>query len=133
MFLNVCSGPFRSKERKWLNFICSFITGCILIIVWNKSSKSSIFRSCSQMSRGVVVTGLIVIDFGLFWRLTRTSANLFIGSWGVCGTSGCGADGVVSRETLWVDSCLSRFGCEWIRPVRSSGICCWMSEAPVTM
>ena len=81
MFLNVCSAPFRSKERKRLIFICSVITGCIFIIVWNKSSKSSNFSLLPSNAMRVVVTGLIVIECGLFWRLTSTSANLFIGSW----------------------------------------------------
>ena len=52
---------------------------------------------------------------------------------GCCGTSGSGAGRVVSKETLWLDSCLSSFGCEWIRPDRISGICRWVSVAPVTM
>ena len=71
MFLNVCSAPFRSKEWKWLNFICSVITGCIFIIVWNRSSRSLNFSLLPSNVMGVVVTGLVVIDFGLFWRLTE--------------------------------------------------------------
>ena len=77
------------------------------------------FFAIAIKCRGVVVTGLIVIDCGLFWMSARTSANLFNGTWGVSGSSGSGAGRVVSRETLWFDSCLSRFGCERIRPVRN--------------
>ena len=132
VFLNVCSDPFRIKEGKRLIFVCSVITGCILIIVWNKSSKSSIFSLLQSNVMDVVVTGRILIDCGLFWRLTSTSANLFNRSWGVSGTSVSGAGRVVSRETLGVDSCLSRFGFEWTYAVRNSGVCSWMSVASVT-
>ena len=48
----------------------------------------------------VVGTGLIVIDWDLFCKLTSTSANLLIGSWGTSGASGSCTGKVVSRETL---------------------------------
>ena len=118
MFLNVCNAPFCSNEWKRLIFICSVIAGCILIIVWNKSSKRSNFSLFPSKVIGVVWTGLMVMDWGLFCKLTNTSANLLSGS--------CE---VVARETLLLDFCLSRFGIEWIRPVRNSGICSWFSIA----
>ena len=133
MFLNVCNAPLRSSEWKWFVFICSVKAGCVLIIVWNKSSKSSNFSLFPSNVIGVVWTGLMVIDWRLFCKLTKTSANLFNGSCGISGTSGSGAGTVVSRETTWLDCCLSKFGIEWIGPVRNSGICCWVSVAPVNM
>ena len=133
MFLKVCRAPFLSNEWKWFIFICSVMAGCILIIVWNKSSKSSNFSLFPSNVIGVVWTGRIVIVWGLFCKLTSTSANLLSGSWGDSVTSGSGAGRVVYKETLWLDCCLSRFGIEWIRPVRNSGIGCWASLAPVTM
>ena len=74
-------------------------------------------------------TGRIFIDCGLFWGLTSTSANLFNGSWVCrapqaleptrsCPERHCGSI-PVSQE------------CEWTRPVRNSGICRWVSVAPV--
>ena len=41
------------------------------------------FFALAVKCHGVDVTGLIVIDCCLIWRLTRTSANVFMGSWGV--------------------------------------------------
>ena len=120
MFRNVCYAPFRSNEWKWLIFICSFNAGCNFIIVRSKSSKSSNISLIPSNVIGEVLTGRIVIDCGLFWRLTSTSANRFIGSWDVSGTSGSGAGRFVSRERFWVDSCLSKFRFEWIRLVRTS-------------
>ena len=37
---NVCRAFSLNSERKWLNFFCSDISGCMLIIVWNRSSNS---------------------------------------------------------------------------------------------
>ena len=43
-----------------------------MIIVWNRSSKCSNFSLFPSNVIGVVVTGRVVIDCGLFWRLTST-------------------------------------------------------------
>ena len=89
-FLNACNVSFLSSEWKIFIFMRLVIAGCILIIVWNKSSKSfSVFPSNVIE---VVLTGRIVIECGSFCRLTSTSANLLIWSWAVSGTSGSGAD-----------------------------------------
>ena len=99
MFLNVCNAPNSAVREKFI-FIFSVIAGCILLIVWNKSSKSSNFSLFPSNIIGVMVTGRIVIECGLFCRLTSTAANLLIGSWGVSGTSGSGIGRVVSKKTL---------------------------------
>ena len=82
MFLNVCSAFFLKCEWKWLIFICSNISGCILIIEWTRSSNSSNFYLLPSKVIILELTGRIVSCWavGRFCILVKTSSSLLIGS-----------------------------------------------------
>ena len=107
---NLCRAPFLSNEWKWFIFICSVIVGWIWIIVWNRSSNSLNFSVLPSKVKGFVVTGRNVIECGLFWRFSKTSASRLLGSCGCSAVTGSVTGRVVSRVVSCADSCVWRSG-----------------------
>ena len=83
MSLNVWRAFFLSREWKWLIFICSVISGCILIMVWKRSSNNSNFSLLPsnvmvfELTRRMVSSWAVGRFVGIF---VKTSANLLNGS-----------------------------------------------------
>ena len=69
MFLNVCNASLLNCERRWLILIASDVSGCILSIVWERSSKSSnILFFLSKINVFVVVSKINVDNvWGRCW------------------------------------------------------------------
>ena len=94
------------SEWNWFTFICTVVSGCVLINVWKRSSKSSNLSLLPLKVIGVEFTYRIVNDWvmDLLCISTTTSASLWIGSRGVsvCGRSNNGR--VVLNDILWSSS-----------------------------
>ena len=88
IFLNVCRAFLLSNEWKWLTFVCSDISGCILIIVWKRFSNSSNYSLLPSKVRMLELNGQMVSCWavGRFCMLVKTSASLLIGSCSGAGT-----------------------------------------------
>ena len=125
IFQKVSKARFVSNELNWLIFICSVMTGCILIIVWNKSANNSNLSLLPSKVMGVNVAGLIVIDGGSSCNFTEKSANQLLGFCGGSALTGSGTCRVVSIDVSFADSCLCKSGWEWICLVRKLGISWW--------
>ena len=133
---NVCRAFLGSKEWKWLIFIASVTWGCIFIIVWKRSSKSSNFSDFPSNVTVVELTGRTVrvcVD-GLLLIPTSMSASLLMGS---VVTFDNEIPGTCWRE-FWDSLCVSSGCCRvsWDcmgRPVRNPGTVWGVWFAPVIM
>ena len=98
MLRNVCKAFLRNNEWKWLIFFASVISGCIFIIVWKRSSKSSNFSDFPSNVTVVELTGCTVrvCAVGRLLIPTSMSASLLMGSVVVFGSA--------SPGTCWVGS-----------------------------
>ena len=124
-----------SKKWKWLIFICSDISGCILIIVWKRSSNSSNFSLLPSKVNILELTGRIVSCWAV-WRfciLVKMSASLLIGSASAAGAVLSCAGIVVSSRGLGSSSGWLWWLRDGIRPVRNSRTRIGGSFSPVTM
>ena len=101
MLRKVCNAFLRNNERKWFNFIVSFISGCIFIIVWKRSSKSSNFSDLPSNVSTVVLTGrtISVCVEGRLLMPTNTSARRLMGSEGVVWLAGSWTCGEWSKDS----------------------------------
>ena len=135
MFLKVCKAFFLNNEWKWLIFICSDMSGCILIIVWNRSSNGSNFSLLPSKVIVFELTGRIVSCWavGRFCMLVKTSASLLIGSCSRAGMVVSCAGIVVSSKGLRSSWDLCTWLLDGIRPVKNSGTSIGDSFFPVTM
>ena len=125
-----------------VNFTVSVISGCILSIVWNKSSNSSYFSFFLSQNDVFVDTGLsIVAACGRCWvaipeiASTRQLMELFASEFwflGVCSTIGemWSCDTCVERFWYW---CGGRLRGVKMRPVKNSGIWFVWAVCPVIM
>ena len=131
MFLSVWSASFGQWAWKWLISIASVISGCILNIVWNRSSKCSKFLILPSKINVFVDTGFsIVAACGCCWvsvpaiASTRWLMEVFESEFsflGVCWTTGkiMSFYTTVDKFRFCIDWCSRFFK---VRPVRNSGI-----------
>ena len=83
IFLNVCTASFWRRERNWLIFIASDTSGCILSIIWKRSSNDWSFSFLPWQTSVFVDVALINADniWGHCWDAIPAiaSASLLIG------------------------------------------------------
>ena len=84
MWRKVCNASFLKCAWKWLIFIASVISGCILSIVWKKLPKDLIFSFLPSNITVLVEVGFNVADATSRWWdavLAIASPNLLIEKW----------------------------------------------------